>query len=75
MDMNCTVCNMSKEVQLMLKQLKNKCRAIEHRELLSDISEVAAKVRVIRKRAQHMENRLKKYRDAIEDLGFERKLH
>ena len=63
-----TVCAISSKVQFLLSQLKKTC-AEKHKDIINDIIK---NVRSIQNRAQHMEKRLKKYRNAIESLGFSR---
>ena len=70
---NKTVCLISSDIQFLLKELKRKVKSKSSvEEILYDLSLVSEKVRLVQKKAQKMEKRLKQYRDSIEKLGFER---
>lgn len=73
LDKESTVCFLSADLQFLIrelkKKLKNKYKTTEFNE---DLSLIASKVKTVQHKAQHMEKRLKKYRDSIESLGFRR---
>lgn len=60
-----TICNNHNQVLFLLSQIKKTGD-------LSLINEALEYVRYCKKQGQHMENRLKAYKNAILDLGFER---
>ena len=69
LDKKSTVCLLSSDIQFLIRNLKKELEP-EQKEVLALIS---GKVRLVQKKAQKMENRLKKYRNAVESLGFKRK--
>ena len=65
-----TLCNNSGCVQYKLQKLKKLVKEEEARLLINECLDLLRHMKV---QGQHMENRLTKYKRAIEGLGFERK--
>lgn len=64
-----TLCNNHNQIIHNLQQLKKYTKNTEARELINQTLEYS---RCCKKQGQHMENRMKKYRNAIEACGFQR---
>jgi len=65
-----TLCNNNNGVQHKLQCLKKLVKNEEARYIINECLDILRHMKV---QGQHMENRLTKYKRAIEDLGFERK--
>lgn len=65
-----TLCNNNNGVQHILQGLK---KLVKDEEVRYKINECLDILRCMKVQGQHMENRLRAYREAIESLGFERK--
>ncbi len=65
-----TLCNNNNWVQFKLKNLKKGCKDPEVCAIINECLDI---LRFMKTQGQHMENRLRKYVDSIEKLGFERK--
>jgi hypothetical protein len=65
-----TLCNNNNGVQHILRCLKKLVKDEEARYMINECLDI---LRCMKVQGQHMENRLREYRDAIESLGFERK--
>lgn len=65
-----TLCNNNNGVQHKLQQLKKLVKNEEARYIINECLDILRHMKV---QGQHMENRLRKYVDSIEELGFERK--
>ena len=64
-----TLCNNHNQIIHNLQEIKKLTKDVQIREILNDTLDFS---RYCKKLGQHMENRLKSYRNAIEDLGFQR---
>lgn len=65
-----TLCNNNNWAQYKLKHLRKLCRG--NKEEIQLVNECLDILRFMKVQGQHMENRLKKYVQAITDLGFQR---
>lgn len=65
-----TLCNNNGWVQFKLQKLKKTCKDPEVCFVINECLDI---LRFMKTQGQHMENRLRKYVEAIEKLGFERK--
>ena len=66
-----TLCNNNSWVQFKLKQLRKMCKNNPEMTLL--VNECLDILRYMKWQGQRMENRMRRYLDSIERLGFERK--
>lgn len=64
-----TLCNNNNGVQNKLQQLKKLVKNEEARYIINECLDILRHMKV---QGQHMENRLKKYVESIEKLGFQR---
>ena len=64
-----TICNNHNQIIYNLQQMKKYSKDEELRKLINESLEI---VRFCKKQGQRMENRLKQYKEAIENLGFKR---
>ena len=80
-NLNDSLCNSHNTIMYWVREIKKSLKKIEKDEpelnyKLEDVHErlndIAAEARIAKKKGQHMENRLKKYRSSIESLGFKR---
>lgn len=65
-----TLCNNNNWVQYKLMNLRKQCESPETVYVLNECLDILRQMKV---QGQHMENRMRKYSNAIEKLGFERK--
>ena len=63
-----TICNNHNQVIFDLQQLRNSNNLTKEQKQL--LLEAINTIKFCKKQGQHMENRMSKYRKAIEDLGF-----
>ena len=73
-----TLCQNNNFVQGELKDLKkniNKANIflLDKNNMINTINKCLADLKIMKKQGQSLENRLKKYRKAVELLGYERK--
>ena len=77
-----TLCTTHSTIIYWAKEIKRDLKKYtkEHPEVtnalessLSKLSNIVTEARAAKKKGQHMENRLRKYRNAVESLGFVRK--
>lgn len=74
LDKESTICFLSSDLQFLIREFRKKLKKEGFdSEMNQDLSLISEKVRLVQRKAQKMEKRLKKYRDAIESLGFVRK--
>lgn len=71
MEFYSTICNNHNTVIHNLQQMKKLTKSPELRKLINETLEY---VRYCKKQGQRMENRMREYKEAIEDLGFIRNL-
>lgn len=64
-----TLCNNNNWVQYKLRLLRSKIKDKEIKYLINECLDI---LRFMKTQGQHMENRLRKYVEQIEKLGFER---
>ena len=64
-----TLCNNHNQIMYNLKEMKKLTKDEKIRELINETLEIS---RFCKKQGQRMENRLKSYKDAITELGFQR---
>ena len=81
-DKDTTLCNTHSTIIYWAKEIKRDLKkyAKEHPETtgvlcnsLSKLNDIVLEARAAKRKGQHMENRLRKYRNAVESLGFVRK--
>lgn len=81
-DKDTTLCNTHSTIIYWAREIKRDLKkyAKEHPEVtnalensFSKLNDIVAEARAAKKKGQHMENRLRKYRNAVESLGFVRK--
>jgi len=72
---NNTICSrhnyLLSEIKYLKKQLKTNKLTLE--ESISILNKISSEIKLANKSAQHMEDRLHEYKNAVESLGFERK--
>lgn len=68
LDKESTICALSSDIRFLLKGIKS-CLPEDKKH---DLALIKAKVSLVQRKAQKMEKRLSKYRNAIEGLGFQR---
>lgn len=64
-----TLCNNHNQIIHNLQEIKKLTKDSKIREILNDTLDFS---RYCKKQGQHMENRLKSYKNAITELGFQR---
>lgn len=65
-----TLCNNHNQIMFNLKEIKKLVKG--NKEAIEGLNVCLEYVRYCKKQGQHMENRMRKYRSAIEELGFSR---
>lgn len=67
-DEHSTICALSADIRFLIKELKSGA-TLQDKIILNQLLK---KTRLVQRKAQKMEKRLKRYRNSIESLGFVR---
>lgn len=70
-----TICNKHNTIMFYAKEIKKRLKKlnIEDEEVSELLNKISLEARSAKRSGQRMENRLKKYYNSIEKLGFKRK--